>query len=56
MKQVEQLKTYYRFDSGMTNTDLFSKILNDCPNLKKFVVNLPYLHIQLQKRVGGCRV
>ena len=41
MKQVEQLKAYYRWDKDMTNTDLFSNILNDCPKLKKLVVVMP---------------
>ena len=35
VKQVEQLKVYYRRDKGMTNEDLFSNILNDCPKLKE---------------------
>ena len=41
MKQVEQLKAYYRREKDMPNTDLFSNILNDCPNLKKLVLHLP---------------
>jgi len=42
MKQVEQLKAYYRLNRVRTNTDLFSSILNNCPNLKKLdVANLP---------------
>jgi len=40
MKQLEQLKAYYRFDYDMVNIDLASDIMNDCPKLKKLVVDL----------------
>jgi len=40
MKQVEQLNAYYRIDDGMANADLVSNILDDCPKLRKLVVDL----------------